>query len=363
MRVLMLVGRSTGGIGTHVDRLVDDLRREGTDVALVTDPSTAACFGWADAHLLWPVHPGLRAPRGLVDWHRIMRLTGTVDIVHAHGHQAAVIAAVAVLRARPRPRLVVTLHNDLPPRLRSGPAARVVAWALRRADLVTGASGDLVELARDLGAEPVELATVASPGVAAILASSPATPGERAALRTAAGLAPDGPLVVTVSRLAPQKDLHTLAAAARDSRCGATWVVIGAGDDALRAHVEREASGIPLVFLGARDDVPAWLRAADVFVLTSRWEARALVVQEAMAAGVPVVVTRTGGLPDLVGDAGVLVPVGDAAAVTRAVDSLLGDPDERRRLGARARERALAWASPGDEARRWRERYTETLRR
>lgn len=362
MKVLMLIGRSTGGIGTHVDRLVDDLRRGGTEVVLVTDASTATTFGWSDARVLWPVHGGLRAPRGLVDWHRIMRLAGTVDIVHAHGHQAAVIAAVAVLRARPRPRLVVTLHNDLPPRLRSGPAARVVGWALRRADLVTGASDDLVELARDLGAEPVDLSTVASPTVATILSGERATPTERAALRAAAGLATEGPLIVTVSRIAPQKDLHTLVAAARQSRSGASWVVVGEGDDALRAELEEEASGIPLVFLGARDDVPDWLRAADVFVLTSRWEARALVVQEAMAAGVPVVVTRTGGLPDLVGDAGAVVPVGDATAVARAVDALAGDPAERDRLGGRARERARTWASPEEEARRWRERYTETLR-
>ena len=78
--------------------------------------------------------------------------------------------------------------------------------------------------------------------------------------------------------------------------------------------------------MGARTDVSDWLRAADVFVLTSRWEARALVVQEAMAAGLPVVVTRTGGLPELVGDAGSLVAVGDPAAVAAEVDRLLADP-------------------------------------
>src|SRR6478735_383256 len=122
MRILMVLGRSTGGVGAHVDTLVDGLRDLGHDVEIVTAEATAQTFGWPDAHRLWPVHGGARAPRGLVDWHRIMQLAGTVDVVHAHGHQAAFIAAVAVARARPRPRLVVSLHNDLPPTSPSQPS-------------------------------------------------------------------------------------------------------------------------------------------------------------------------------------------------------------------------------------------------
>ncbi len=290
-----MVGQATGGIGAHVDGLRRDLRAAGHDVVVVTAAATAESFGWDDAELVWPVHPGAALVRGPLDWHRVMRLASGADIVHAHGHQAAVVAAVAVARARPRPRLVVSLHNDLPPRLRTGPASRLVGWALRRADLVTGASDDLVGLATDLGARRAELAAVASPRAAALLAEPVPTPGERrlraAHLLGVAGLEPSaGPLVLTVSRIAPQKDLATLVAAARESRAGATWVVVGGGDERLRADLEEAAHGIPLHLLGPRDDVDEWLRAADAFVLTSRWEARALVVQEAMAAGLPVVV-------------------------------------------------------------------------
>ena len=130
------------------------------------------------------------------------------------------------------------------------------------------------------------------------------------------------------------------------------------GDERLRASLEGELSGIPLDLVGAQPDVEAWLRAADLFVLTSRWEARALVVQEAMAAGLPVVATRTGGLPGLIGEAGLLVPVGDPRAVADAVDRLLGDEALRRRLSTAARTRAATWASPEEEARRWVARYT-----
>jgi glycosyltransferase involved in cell wall biosynthesis len=153
--------------------------------------------------------------------------------------------------------------------------------------------------------------------------------------------------------------------AARLSRVPATWLVVGDGDERLRARLEQEADGIrrrggdgPVVrFVGARTDVSAWLRAADLFVLTSRWEARALVVQEAMAAGLPVVVTRTGGLPDLVGDAGSLVAVRDPSAVSAEVDRLLTDREARARLGATARAVAGGWPTPDDETRRWVDRY------
>src|SRR6478736_3819618 len=376
MRILMVLGRSAGGVGAHVDTLVDGLRGLGHDVEIVTADATAQTFAWPDAHRLWPVHGGVRAPRGLVDWHRIMRLAGTVEVVHAHGHQAAVVAAVAVARARPRPRLVVSLHNDLPPVPRSAPARagaavarRLVAWSLRRADLVTGASADLVELAVWLGARRTELATVPSAAVGDLLRSEPLAPTERSALLARAGIRPDQPLVLTVSRIAPQKDLPTLVQAARLSRVPASWVVVGDGDERLRARLEQEADGIrqregkgPAIrFVGARTDVGDWLRAADAFVLTSRWEARALVVQEAMAAGLPVVVTRTGGLPDLVGDAGCLLPVGDPAAVAAEVDRLLTDADARLREGDAGRARAAGWPTPDDETRRWVERYvTET---
>ena len=377
----MVVGRAAGGVGGHVDGLVAGLRADGHDVHVVTAASTADTFGWNDAHRLWPVHPGARAPRGLLDWHRIMRLAGTVDVVHAHGHQAAVVAAVAVFRARPRPRLVVSLHNDLPPARRgvrglmSSAGRRAVAWALRRADLVTGASEDLVTLAESLGARRAELAHVPSSSVAALLDADRLPPDERTRLLSGAGVPSRPPVVLTVSRIAPQKDLGTLVAAAGLSGVAASWVVVGDGDVGLRRQLEEAAHGIresggpppsatrPSVhFVGARDDVTSWLRLADVFVLTSRWEARALVLQEAMAAGVPVVATRTGGLPGLLEDVGVLVPVGDPAATAAAVDRLLADPHERARRGAHGRAVAASWATPRDEARRWADRYARDPR-
>ena len=120
--------------------------------------------------------------------------------------------------------------------------------------------------------------------------------------------------------------------------------------------------GAPVHFLGARDDVEQWLRAAEVFVLPSEWEARALVVQEAMAAGTPVVATDVGGLHDLVTGTGLLVIPGDPGAIARATDQVLTDPGLRADLAARGRKAARSLPDGRDTASAWLTRYAETLR-
>jgi glycosyltransferase involved in cell wall biosynthesis len=102
-------------------------------------------------------------------------------------------------------------------------------------------------------------------------------------------------------------------------------------------------------FAGRRNDVPALLAAADVFVLPSLWEGQALILQEALRAAVPIVATRVGGTPGLVGEtAAILVPPGDAQRLAEAVRAVLGDPA----LAARLREAAAARARllPGEDA-------------
>ena len=95
--------------------------------------------------------------------------------------------------------------------------------------------------------------------------------------------------------------------------------------------------GVAAQFLGHRDDVPALLARAAVFVLPSVWEGQPLALQEALRAGVPVVASRVGGIPGVTGDAAVLVPPGDAARLAAAVRSVLDDPA----LAARLRDRAF----------------------
>jgi glycosyltransferase involved in cell wall biosynthesis len=373
----MLLGRSTGGIGTHVAELSAELRLLGDDVVVVTDALTASRFDLDDARLWWPRAAGRRASgtirrdlgedvRNLV---RLRQLVRGADVVHAHGHQAGLLAVL--VSASTGTPVIVSQHNAvLGPRHTAGlVSALVQRLVARRATLVTGASTDLVANARRLGARDSRLAPVPSPRVPDLLARPPLAVTDRAALAAdllaGAGIAPAqvpgaSRLVLTVSRIAPQKNLETLVAAAALVGDGVTWVVVGDGDEALLSRCRREVErlGARVHFVGPVPDPSDWLRAAEVFALPSRWEARALVVQEAMAAGTPVVATATGGLSDLVEGAGLLVPVGDAAALARSVRDLLEDSQRRGRLSQLGRERATSWDDGRSTARRWHQWYS-----
>lgn len=100
---------------------------------------------------------------------------------------------------------------------------------------------------------------------------------------------------------------------------------------------------LPVRLVGRRDDITELLAAADIAVLPSRWEARSLLAQEALRLGVPLVATAVGGVPELVGDAALLVPYGDAEALAAAVVRLLADPEARRALAAAGRAQAESW--------------------
>ena len=373
----MLLGRSTGGIGTHVAELSADLRDRGVDVIVVTHPLTAQCFDLGPVRLWWPGSAG--PVRALRDFRLLRRLVSTSDIVHAHGHRGGLLATLSTLGMRdPRkaPKLIVSQHNTvLEGSGRLGLKRLAQRWVAGRADLVTGASNDLVRQALAFGARRAELAEVSSPRVPELLAQQPADEPTRALLRqtllrqTLLGdLALDQedfavPLVVTISRIAPQKNLPLLVQAASRLRNTCTWVVLGDGDPQLLADLREQARtlGAPVHFVGARSDADRWLRAAEVFVLPSQWEARALVVQEAMAAGTPVVATDVGGLHDLVAGTGLLVIPGDPEAIAKATDRVLADPGLRADLSARGREVARSLPDGRDTASRWLAWYADTL--
>ena len=170
---------------------------------------------------------------------------------------------------------------------------------------------------------------------------------DRESWREREGFRQSDVLYVCVARFFHQKDHATLLKAfaqgpATDSRAK----LILAGDGGLQSEVEEQAHGLGIRsrvhFLGRRDDIAGLLAAADVFVLASRWEGNPLAVMEAMAAGLPVVATAVGGVPELLEDAvhGFLVHPGDAPAMSRALLYLMHNPGERARMGQAAAIRA-----------------------
>jgi glycosyltransferase involved in cell wall biosynthesis len=142
-----------------------------------------------------------------------------------------------------------------------------------------------------------------------------------------------------VTRLKAPKDGVTLARALRKLEPGAyRAAIVGDGPDRTAVAAELGDAG---ELLGERDDVAEQLARADVFVLSSRSEGLPMAILEAMAAGLPVVATAVGGIPELVadGETGLLVPPGDADALAEALRRLVADPELRRRLGDAARTR------------------------
>jgi glycosyltransferase involved in cell wall biosynthesis len=321
MRVVLVLGPSVGGIGTHVRALAEYCVASGDHVIVVGPEATEQhfCFTATGARFV----PLIRLPRALKH----------ADVVHSHGFKAA---ALTNLMPR-RPRHVVTLHNALPGFGR---------LAVHPADVVLCASSDLVQRARQLGAREVSLCPVPAP---------PLPEPREDVRREFAGA--DELLLLTVGRLAPQKSLPLLLdAVAALPDLPIRLVIAGEGPERLALSARIENEKLPVTLLGHREDIADLLAAADVFVLSSQWEARALVVQEAMRAGVPVVAAEVGGLPELVGDAAILVPPNDASALARDIRRVLTDPALRDELRAAGPARAAEWPSYSDAlamARSW----------
>lgn len=155
-------------------------------------------------------------------------------------------------------------------------------------------------------------------------------PRDRAEARRRLGLAPDVRVVGFVGRLHPQKGLDDLLDACR--RLPADVRLLIAGEGPLRASLQRRADD-RVRFLGFVEDVPGFMAALDVLAMPSRWEGFGLGLVEALACGVPVVASAVDSLPEVAGDAALLVPPGRPDLLAGALERVLEDPGDLRRRG------------------------------
>jgi len=173
-------------------------------------------------------------------------------------------------------------------------------------------------------------------------------PDRRVQWRQAHGIEPHATVLTHVGRFAPPKNHALLVEAFAQVRSDAPLYLLLVGGGELENAVREQVAALGLQervrFLGVRADVADILRASDVFVLSSRWEGNPMSVMEAMAAGLPVVSTAVGGVPELVRDreTGLLVPSEDAGALAQALQALVDDPAQRQAMGAAARRHAVA---------------------
>ena len=341
MKVAFVLGTSTGGTARHVRMLAGGCAARGVAAEVFGPAQTDRDFGFSAQGGFTAVEIADR-PRVLRDLRAIARLRRLItawqpDVVHAHGLRAGALTAITLAFVRPsvyhpRPALVVTVHNAPAAGGVTGAIYRVLELIVARtADSVLCVSPDLEERMRAAGARRVGRALVPADDVSA--ETRAALPGP-----LPGDPDPSRPIVLAAGRLAAQKGFGTLLEAAsswRDIRPEPLLVIAGEGP--LEAELKARAAtlGLDARFAGHRNDVPALLASAAVFVLPSRWEGQPLILQEALRASAPIVATRVGGTPELTGeDAALLVPPGDAARLADAVRAVLTDP-------------ALAGAAPG----------------
>jgi glycosyltransferase involved in cell wall biosynthesis len=162
------------------------------------------------------------------------------------------------------------------------------------------------------------------------------------------------PTVVFVGRLVPEKGLFVLFAAL-GRLLDLKWRLMLVGDGPIRPQLEHLAKAMAerIQFVGAvkQDDVPSLLGLVDLFVLpsiaTPTWQEQfGYAMAQAMMSGVPVVASRSGAIPDVLGDTGVLVPENDVDALEHALREMLTDEARRVELGRATHERAMERFGP-----------------
>jgi glycosyltransferase involved in cell wall biosynthesis len=355
MKVAFVLGTSTGGTGRHVRMLAAGCAARDVRAEVFGPAQTGREFGFGAIPGAGFTEVDIAdRPRALGDLRAVTRLRRLLrawrpDVVHAHGLRAGALCVIAVALVRPtahasRPALIVTVHN--------APAAGGVTGAVYRVleRIVAYGAGSVLCVSPDLEAR-MRTAGARRVGRAIVPASAPPArtpprevPGQTRTPAAAGQAGPSRPVVLAVGRLAPQKGLATLLAAAalwRDLRPEPRLAIAGQGPLDARLRRQAAALGVTADFLGSRPDVPALLESAAVFVLPSVWEGQPLILQEALRAGVPVVATRVGGIPEITGeDAALLVPPGDPDRLAAAVRAVLADPALAARLRAAARHRA-----------------------
>jgi L-malate glycosyltransferase len=276
-----------------------------------------------------------------------------VDLLHAHQYTPFFYSATSRLPGSQPPVLFTEHGRSYPdyPRWKRILANRVL---LRKQDRVV-AVGEAVRqaLIYNEGIAPGRVDVIYN-GIPLERFDLRLTGTERAAIRAQIGLEPHDLVLIQVARLDYLKD-HATAIRTLERLIGRhvnpRLVLVGEGPErgTVQNMVRQRGLETYVRLLGLRTDVPRLLMASDIAVLSSISEGIPLSLIEAMAAGLPVVSTRVGGVPEVVADGqvGLLSPAGDEHALAENVLRLASSPDLRAQMGRQGRDLALALFSEG----------------
>jgi glycosyltransferase involved in cell wall biosynthesis len=264
------------------------------------------------------------------------------DLLHTHLKHADLIGAFAARRlALP---MVSTLHviEDRP-----APLQRALRWLAAKARISTAdrtlAVSDAVRrwYLETFPADPDRVLTVHNGVMQPHLTIQPEA---RDRLRENLGVPPGSVMATMVGLIRPGKGHADLIASAGRLPPDLDLHIVIVGDGSLRPTLEAQAArngaGHRVHFTGYRTDVPAILAASDIVVQPSLFDALPTALIEGLAAGLPAVASRVGGIEDIITpEVGILIPPGNPDALVRNLVELAGDPRRRQQMGRAARRR------------------------
>lgn len=349
MRVLHVIRPAEGGMKAHLKSLVAGLRDLGCTVEVACPGDSALAAELKEIGLT--VHPvAIVGPLDPVrDATCIFELRELLDVkrydlAHFHGSKAGLVGRVAAVLARFK-NIVVTAHNFVT--YEEVPAAKKILFRYGES-MLSHVSSRIITVSQALKDDLVKNYNIKPEKITPIyngidLNRFTHLPS-RSQVRKQYGIGSAAVVIGTVARMAPQKGLNYLIEAIPmisrpDGGTHPETTFIIAGDGPLRPELERlaEVKGLrdKVRFPGYIHDIAEILACFDIFVIPSIAEGLSITTIEAMAAGLPVVASRVGGLAELVSDGvtGLLVEPRDPAALAQAIKTLVNDRENAVQLG------------------------------
>lgn len=357
MRLLQIVpGTTLGGAERYAATIGAAAVAEGWEVhaalsGTLEDQELVGAFeaGGLRPHALAPEGSGFPAWEMAAATTRTMRLLGDVrpDAVHVV-LPFPTFARGALIACAVRRLPTVVVFQLTPDQFEVGRSRSLYAALRARQAWVAVSDAGREAIVRSFGASPREVRVIRN-GVAPV-AREPASPEERAAVRRDLRLPEPAFLILSVGRLSRQKahaDLIPAAAQAATRWPHVHFVIVGEGEE--REELERLTATRGLErtvrLVGQRQDVGRLLGAADLFVFPSHAEGFPFALLEAAAHGLPIISSEFSGAREVIDEAGLLYPPGDADSLWRCLESVVeGRPDELRAMGERARKTAARFS-------------------
>ena len=341
-RITVLVPRlGIGGTERHLVETLPGIDRTRFDIRVVATRSDGPLddeMRQRGVPVITATSLRARVPALVDALYRIVRLfrRERPDIVHFYLPEAYLLGGLAAVLSGVRLRVMSrrSLNNYHRRRPLSG---QLEKWFHRRMDAVLANSQAVADQLLGEGVAPERLHTIYS-GVDADPTDSISSDGERQRL----DISPGAVVFICVANLISYKDHRDLleALAMAKQQLPEPWFLLLVGrDDGIAAELKEYATSHGIIgnirWLGESDDVPSLLAASDIAVLASHEEGLPKSILEAMAAGLPAVVTRVGGIPEAVSDGvtGLVVEPHDPAALSEAILRLARDGEQRVRMG------------------------------